>query len=76
MIALAVVLSVALASGAAVAIVYRRQRSEDARSSREFSGYEHLDSLQRNFAEHLTKHRELREEFDRVKLLVPRPQGR
>ncbi len=72
--------ALAVAALAAAAAVFRRQDSEDASTAQTVDDKERLNqafrdlSDQRNTAQLASAlHRDLREEFDKVKLMVPRP---
>ncbi len=72
MIAAALFLSVLAASGAAVVIVYRRQRSEDAKVAKTVDDSAELRSLRLELADLVQKHAALRDEYDKTKILIPR----
>ncbi len=76
MIAISVVISVLISSGAAVAIVYRRQRSVDAQTAKSVDDSEKLNALYEAHKALHAEHTALQADFDKVKLMVPRPQGR
>lgn len=67
--------AVAVAAVALVVAVFRRQDSRDTEVQHLVVDRENLDKLEEAHAGLQKAHDELRAEFDRVKLMVPRPKG-